>query len=205
MPIWITGSLVFLVLGLGGFMVSKGRSGRVDMKTSTTVDSGLMVEMSENDIDSMLDRLQMEEAPEPTMGAMCYAVAMMPDSAEYVCPDCGERTVYGGSEADFIGWNLERCRAITADIDSSDLLDATLDESSYCSSCSPDSDRPMLELTIVHNDGRETVSTVSKFDLTVLLAFLRGQLYYSTDNDGTQPLRPYAGRIAELLGVTEFE
>jgi len=205
MPIWLTGSIVFLVLGLGGFMVSKNRGTASDAKTSATVDCELMTEMPSVQIDSLLARLEMEEAPDPTMGAMCYSVMAPPDSVDYICPECGERTLYSGPEAYFFQSDLTRSRDLVVDIDSSDLLDAMLDESSFCSFCDPDTETPGMKLSILYHDGSVVVSEVSRFDLTALSAFLRGELVYRTDNDGTQPLKPYVGRIREILGVGECE
>jgi len=205
MPIWLTGSILFLALGLGGFMVSKNRSSAIDVKTSATVNSEEIVQMPSAKIDSLLSRLEMEEAPDPTMGAMCYAVMAPPDSVDYICPVCGERTLYSGTEAYFFQSDLSRSRDLVVAIDSSDLLDAVMDESSYCSFCDPDAEDPGMVLNIIFQDGSIVQSRVSRFDLTTLSAFLSGELVYRTDNDGTQPLKPYIGRIRELLGAVEVD
>lgn len=52
----------------------------------TALDRGAM--------ETMLDELADAPEPEKKPGAMCYAVAAMPGRTEYVCPDCGEKTLY---------------------------------------------------------------------------------------------------------------
>jgi predicted RNA-binding Zn-ribbon protein involved in translation (DUF1610 family) len=65
---------------------------------------------------AMLKRLA--DAPPPTklaVGAMCYVVSPAPPRVDYICPKCGERTLYDSSKVATekpydmgIAWTVER-------------------------------------------------------------------------------------------------
>ena len=198
MPLWITGAVVLILLGFGGVLAC--RSGGSATVTPPDQPTGQISGVSDGDIDAMLEALENREAPEPTMGAMCYAPMMLPDTVEYICPVCGEKTLYGSDDTWFLSYGIGTCREDAAFIDGSEMLDAVLDETEYCGSCSPGHEDPAMRLTIRYADGTEVTSEVTQFDLTILRGFLSGELFYVTSNDGTQPLQPHASRIRELLG-----
>jgi hypothetical protein len=198
MPFWLAGVVICILLGLGGVLACRsGASGVVPTRLNP---SGDTARIPDSDLDSMLARLEREIAPEPTSGAMCYAPMALPDTAEYVCPVCGERTIYGWEQAYFLQFEIGQCRESVAALDSSDLLDAVLDESAFCSHCSPGIEQPSMRLTIRYPDGTEVVNEVTQQDLIVLEGFLSGELYYVGDRDSTEPLRPHLDRIRQLLG-----
>ena len=198
MPLWITGAVVVILLGFGGVLAC--RSGGSATVATPDQPTGQIRGVSDGDLNVMLEALENRDSPEPTMGAMCYAPMMIPDTVEYICPVCGEKTVYGYGDTWFLSYGIGTCREDVSFIDGSDMLDATLDETGYCSSCSPDVESPAMRLTIRYPDGTEVTSEVTPFDLTILKGFLSGELFYVTDNDGTEPLLPHAERIRELLG-----
>jgi hypothetical protein len=158
--------------------------------------------LSEGQVLALLDRLESEEAPEPVMGAMCYAVAQYPEVADYICPVCGEKTEYTSSETQFIEWELQGCRRLFDSISGATEFNLELDETRFCGFCSQaESETPALYLVLTREDGTVVSNQVSQHDLMILESFLRGRLYYMTWNDGQEPLKPYADRIRTLLGI----
>lgn len=205
---WYLIAAAVLLAVSGAFGVSRVRGGGparfgiVEKIMDSATLSGLTMEQ----VNGLLARLNLQDAPEPVMGAMCYEAMAYPSVAEYVCPVCGEKTVYEDMWTGFVEWELQGCRRIVRDLDELTEFRVELDETAFCSFCSPGgSDEPVLRLRIVSTDSTETVNEVSIHDLWLLESFLQGRLYYLTENDSQLPLKEYAGRIAELLGVPGTE
>jgi hypothetical protein len=153
------------------------------------------------EVEILLDRLEMKEPPEPVFGAMCYEMVAPPEVAEYVCPVCGEKTLYTDYNTEFIEWELQGCRRLFDEIAASSDMDIQLDETRLCSSCTTaDSAETALYLNVILEDGSVVSNRVSEFDLRLLDGFLKGRLFYYTWNDGEEPLKPHIDRIRELLG-----
>lgn len=157
--------------------------------------------MSVEDVEKLLARVERSPEPDPTMGAMCYDMAGPPDVAEYVCPVCGEKTVYSDEHTWFLGFELPTVRLLIEEAASASGLEMTLDESQFCSFCSPGEDDPGLVLSIEYADGGKAVSEIGELDARLLSGLLSGELSYVTGNDGTEPLRPETGRLREILGL----
>ncbi|MCD4701489.1 MAG: hypothetical protein K8S24_06495 [Candidatus Aegiribacteria sp.] len=158
--------------------------------------------LSTDQINIYLARLEMEEPPEHVMGAMCYEAMVHQAVAEYVCPVCGEKTIYNDFQTVFIEWELQGCRRMVESINEYTEFDVSLDETLFCDFCSDSQDEePALMLRVTSTDSTETVNRISILDLRMLEAFLQGDLYYTTFNDGHEPLQEHAERIRELLGV----
>ncbi|MGD9126609.1 MAG: hypothetical protein PVH19_04450 [Planctomycetia bacterium] len=173
--------------------------------------------MSRAEIESMLKKIETSEAPKPKMGAMCYDVAMPPNRGEYVCPVCGEKTLYatknekdpdskdGTLSVDWpaikiLQWDLKACRREMEAIHKDSKLALTLDESSFCKKCQPKAKKQELQLKVTYDDGKTyTVSSINHSDLLLLRDFLKGQLSFATENDGTYPIRQNLKRLRELL------
>jgi len=158
--------------------------------------------VSYEEVDILLDRLETREPPEPVYGAMCYEAVAPPLVAEYLCPVCGEKTLYTDYDTWFIEYELQGCRRIFDEIAGASEMDIELDETLFCQVCTPDeSEEPALVLTLTLEDGTVISNRVSEFDMRIFESFLKGRLFYVTSNDGEQPLKPYTGRIRELLGL----
>lgn len=146
---------------------------------------------------------ELAEAPPPTdlntMGAMCYKPAAPAERTEYVCPTCGERTVYSGAAAWTVERDLASCRRLVAALP---LVDAALDESQLCRKCSPDVTTPQLTLIVRYEDGSESRSTpVGPEDLVLLREFERGQTRHEGPMGAESPLLEHRARLEELLGL----
>jgi hypothetical protein len=150
----------------------------------------------------MLANIEKKASPEPKMGAMCYKMAAPPERAEYVCPKCGEKTLYTKDAAREIEWELDSCRREFLLLKSASALSLALDESSYCSHCRPDAKKHALELVVTYADGAScTNSPITDVDLSILQGFLKGGLDFKTSNDSTVPLKKMLPRLRQLLGV----
>jgi hypothetical protein len=180
---------------------------RAKQDNSGTTIPGTGIELSDlgsvswDQVEILLGRLETREPPEPVFGAMCYEMVAAPSVAEYVCPLCGEKTLYTDNDTWFIEFELQGCRRIFDEMAGVADMDIELDESHLCSFCTDaDSVEAVLYLDVTLEDGTVVSNPVTEFDLRLLESFLKGRLFYYTSNDGQEPLQPYAGRIRELLG-----
>lgn len=200
---YIAGALLLLaatgVLGLGRSGSGSLRGFQVLEKMLDRADLG---SLSMEQVNALLARLELREPPEPVMGAMCYEAMAYPAVADYVCPVCGEKTIYEVTHTGFIEWELPGCRRMAASINGLTEFEIILDETMFCRFCSEETEEnPRLLLRVASTDSFETVNDISIPDLRMLESFLQGHLYYVTANDSQIPLREHADRIRELLGV----
>ncbi len=161
-----------------------------------------------------LDELAKSEPPkELAWGAMCYWMGEPPDRAEYICPECGERTLYGkgGAEGDGdrkgdfhvmrdLDEGIAGCRRYAFEIKHISL---ELDESQFCGHCNPGVDYPVLGI-VIHYRGEEKphrVWGVTPADVRLVSEFLAGKIRHRCGNDEEVPLLEYVGRLRELFGV----
>lgn len=178
------------------------RAGSSDAAAKPPVTVRRVKSMTQQQIRDMLANIEKKTAPEPKMGAMCYDRAAPPDRAEYVCPKCGEKTLYTKEAAWKLQFTVEFCRREFLPLRKCTALALALDESSYCSRCRPDAKEHEMALIVTYEDGSSyTNSPVDKFDLAALTAFLKGGAECKTFNDGTRPLKEMLPRLRELLGV----
>lgn len=193
---------VVVVSTLAGIVRTKGLSTADDNPVSSIINSAQIKSLSMDQINFLLARLETEEAPAPVFGAMCYEMMAAPLVAEYVCPVCGEKTLYENTHTAFIEWEIDGARRLAESINQSTDFTIELDETLFCDFCSDDADAgPGLLLRVIHEDGEEFVNRVSLTDLRKLSSFLHGRLYWLTDNDSQEPLQNDVDRIREMLGI----
>lgn len=175
--------------------ILRGKSGVMDTMLSRS--------LSRAQLNILLARLENEPPPESTMGAMCYSPVVAPTSADYICPYCGEKTLYDYPNAAFIEWELPGCRRFAESINESTSFEIRLNESQFCDFCSPDSSSETLTLflEVTHENGETIVNAVTVTDLRMVLSFLQGNLYFSSFNDAQSPLQDHSERIRTLLGL----
>jgi hypothetical protein len=159
--------------------------------------------MSRQEIEKLLSRVERSPEPEPAMGAMCYDMAGPPGVAEYICPACGEKTIYSDDHTWLVAYELQSIRAMTEDAASRSGLELTLDESQFCRFCTAGDEDPQLVLEVTYEDGARSSAEVGELDIRLLSAFLSGGLSYVTETDGTEPLRPELERLREILGMAD--
>jgi hypothetical protein len=132
-----------------------------------------------------------------SFGAMCYSIAISStDKFTYICPICGERTIYKKSKLDNEDWwnvkwilesGLSSCRR---EVEKISGINIQLDESQFCGHCSPNIKKP--ELCLLVNIGGESdtskVCNINYLDIRKIQEFLNGELIHKTGNDGEVPL-----------------
>lgn len=158
---------------------------------------------SKQQIKEKLELLASTPAPEElSMGAMCYKVAAPPNRTEYICPLCGERTVYTENLARFIERELPVCRTLADSIRGIDLV---LDEKTFCKKCSPEAEKPELCIHTKYagESVENTVCDINSNDMQLLYEFMKGKWTHKDDYDNETPLKDYTERLSQLLGVSE--
>jgi hypothetical protein len=144
------------------------------------------------------------------IGAMCYEVTAPRPEVDYVCPKCGERTVYDGdasntrrtkSEVTVAAMEIASCRRefaglrkVTGDTTMS------LDESQFCRKCSPNVSEPKLVLHFTHEGKPRDIEDIKREDLKILCEFFTGRPL-KKDSSTSKHLEHRRHRLEQLLGV----
>jgi len=137
-------------------------------------------------------------------------VMMPPQSADYICPRCGERTLYQESTekhrnqgiALVVNHEIPECRREYAELRKIAGEAVTLDESQFCRKCSPDITEPKLLFHIIYEDGKpRDIPNIHAEDLRILREFLAGGLIHQQANDSQSALKQSLPRLQQLLGV----
>jgi len=150
----------------------------------------------------MLSRIEKTKAPEPKMGACCYTPAVPPPAMQYVCPQCGEKTLYAKEVAWKWNYELDACRRLFKELPRRETM--TLDESSFCRKCCPRTNAPSLTMQIRYDNGTTNiVPNITDNDLLILKGFFSGKLDRPTSNDGTRALKKELPRLHQLLGIRD--
>jgi hypothetical protein len=179
-----------------------------------TGDPGITVERvtraSNAEIEMMLGQIEARPAPEQKMGAMCYDMCMPPPVTEYVCPSCGEKTLYPVAESQ---WStplnhLENLRRLQAEAQveaGKRGASVELDEQAYCRNCRPMAvDVPAAVLVVRLPDGRQTRTEVfADDDLRLLRDFFAGKDVKVGPQDDETPLKRSLPRLRNLMGLAE--
>lgn len=195
--------LLVLVLATGGAAGACGVLRALRGRTGT-VSASRLSKTGSADLLRMLENIEKADEPPPVIGAMCYEPVALPPVTEYLCPVCGEKSVYDSAWDDWALLSIDEARSVFASIDSLTDYDLRLDETDLCSTCSADGDSVhTLYLEVTHPGGTVHRSAVTVEDLRVLEGFFAGSLDYPTSNDGTLPLKPQLGRIREILGLED--
>ena len=184
-------------------------------ETSTLVeDVGLQNLTQEQIIEKLLAELAKKPAPEELkFGAMCYSPRIFSERIEYICPDCGAKTIHDfnrGRENFHIQKVLESSRRLVKEIQALGL-NINFDERSMCDECRaqmdlvPKTGELYAEITL---NGKTTRSLLKHseyypVELVKLKAFLEGKQVWPTSNDGESLLLPELPRIRQLLGLDE--
>ena len=154
--------------------------------------------LNRQQLQQMLQRIATTKPPAPKMGAMCYDMAPPSNRAEYVCPTCGEKTLYTQQQACCVSWEVETCRRLLKEIASGAV---TLDESAWCRKCRPDAKEPALALRLRYDDGTtRTAEKVNPEQLRLLRDFLGGKLAVKETNDSELPIKDRIGELEKMLG-----
>jgi len=195
--------VIALAIALSGFGLArlKARTA-VSRQAGGPVTSARIGSLSQQEVEKLLARIEKTEEPDYVMGAMCYEPVAQPDVAEYVCPACGEKTIYSDGLTWTVQYDIPEARMLFQQLIQATRLRMELDESSFCRFCTPDlGGLPGLLLTIEWEDGTRTTSAVTNEDLRMLIGLFEGELSYTTANDASIPLGQSIERLRELLGL----
>jgi hypothetical protein len=148
-------------------------------------------------------------------GATCYKTAMPPNRADYICPKCGERTLYDDSSLDWKQPNahlkahardvllyipacrreFEQLRKITKDA-------IVFDESQFCRKCSPNTVNPKRMLHIFYSDGTKyDFENINSSDLRELHDLFEGKMVTKGENDSEFAMQQCLTQIQKVLGI----
>jgi len=197
---------IYIVIGLAALITfssagcklpSKKTFGENDISPDDTI-KGIF---KRDYIKEKLELLANSTAPEKlNPGAMCYSPMLERDSIEYICPKCGEKTLYTESTGWFLRRDLPACRSLA---DSIPAINLQLDESEYCKKCNPKIENPQLCITYkLADDQKEThICGISKYDLSIMKEFMQGKTIHITDNDGEAAMKDFLPRLQELFGI----
>jgi hypothetical protein len=152
------------------------------------------------------------------LGAMCYEVAPPLRRADYVCPKCGERSLYDENTpspdqrtknrvARVVAYEVPSCRREVAEIGRvASNAKVSLDESQFCRKCSPNVTAPKLVLHVSYRGKIRDIEEINHEDLRILREFFAGKLLKEADDDRMMlPLEYRRTRLHELLGVKPDE
>ncbi len=189
----------------------RGEDSNLRKRTANTTKVSKSDSMKRSQVRERLLKLSKSVAPEKlSMGAMCYDMVGPPGRVEYVCPKCGEKTLYASKKSDdntrhyartdFLEWELPACRKMVKQIKG---LDVRLDESQFCAKCSLNAKNPKLVLLVHYADKDEPhrVEGINADDLRLIQEFLSGKEKHVGKQDLESPLKNYLKRLEELLGV----
>jgi hypothetical protein len=128
-----------------------------------------------------------------------------PSRLEYVCLQCGEKTLYpSGTPTYGTVSALGHCRRLVQELRRGGL-DAELDERSLCQRCQPDVKSPSVSL-IVRFGGEpnpQTVPNIKPSDLQLLLELVTGKAAHDGGAGGESALKDHLPRLRELLGAQD--
>lgn len=172
------------------------------VKTSTTVTTVESVKsMSRSEIESMLQKIEKQKAPKPFVSATCYVPPPVLKRAEYVCPACGQKTIYTTPRnTRYVSENVEAARREFPNLQKVSKLKMELDESSFCKKCHPGTAEPQLVLKVTYSDGTvHEEKGIWAWDLKVLNAFFKGDSTIFNSRDEV-PLNFYIPILRRTLG-----
>ncbi|OGI23182.1 MAG: hypothetical protein A2287_04450 [Candidatus Melainabacteria bacterium RIFOXYA12_FULL_32_12] len=187
--------IVFIIafVGFTGYTLAKDNN-------NSTLD-----QLSKSEYANKLEQLpQNPNTWEEPVSAMCYDTAAPPDRDQYICPVCGEMTLYS-SFFDIGGTDLSKISYYRSLIKKIKKLDVKLDESELCEKCSPNIETRKLYLLIKPKNHKNLIpqrtSDITEEDINLLYEYSEGIKEHSTYY-GKFPIINYKDRLEELLGAT---
>ena len=204
---WLIAMVVVCGLGLTVLAV---RANAQEGAGGVTVEK--VTKASNAEIQDMLQKVETAPAPAPKMGAMCYAPLPPVTHYEYVCPVCGEKTLYAAGTnpyyvpaASIVAFRQAREAAQEAATKAGAAV--ALDEKQYCRKCLPDfTNTPRAALEVTLPDGHvQRTEAIRLQDLWMLRDFFSGKAVLVGGNDSESPLKNDLPRLRELLGMNGGE
>ena len=164
--------------------------------------------MSRADVEKELQNIEKQDAPKEIICAMCYQVIVMGDPYEYICPACGEKTLY--AYRDEVLQLLFHGRIEFGVLsETNSIIKLELDDTHFCKKCHPEDKKPFLVLKVTYEDGSvHECRNCTVDDILFIDAFLKGKTPYTrtrNQSEGKDELKSMLPRLRELLGIKEKE
>ena len=180
--------VLFIVafIGFTGYTLAKDNKLTLD-QVSRSEYTNKLVQLSPTDIWN-----------EP-VSAMCYDVAAPPDRSQYICPVCGEVTLYSSFfdstiDLGMLSYYRNRVKKITK-------IDVELDESQLCEKCNPNAESRELCLIVKYDKKSKPQKTcnINGEDINLLYEYSKGLTEHNSSS-GKVPIINYKDRLEKLLG-----
>lgn len=183
---------VAVFAGFSGYSYAKEKSAYSELEN-----------ISKTDYANKLEQLPQEiyDGWDKPVGAMCYDTAAPMDRLEYICPKCGEVTLYSFiSEASSAVSNINYLRNLVKKITK---MQVTLDESRLCTYCGPKATANELCIIVQANKNSKPKKTcgITESDINLLYEYSEGQKEHTDVFGFKAPIENYYERLEELLGV----
>jgi hypothetical protein len=199
-------AIAIAVVGVLFFFLQPASGGDQPKPDSNTPIVQTRENKSRKSISGRLKNLEQSSAPKSlSPGAMCYKTAAAPNRAEYVCPVCGEKTLYSNNSTlvDAVLYDIPAARRIAASIKDPDVQ-VTIDEKTFCRKCSPKKVPAQLCMSVAYAGDtlRHTTCGITSNDVLLVSEFLSGKEKHTLEQDAEAPLKKYIGRLDTLLGAS---
>ncbi len=194
---WYSVVLVLVIfvacfLGFTGYSIAK---------ENAVNKQGAYEQLTKEEYNVKLDKLS--ETPQKfipeDIGAMCYDMAPPPDRFDFICPDCGQSTLYP-SPFDYEFDKIPEYRNLVKKITK---IDVKLDESQFCSTCGHNLKRnPHLCLIVKYGKkAKEHKScNITAENLNILYEYSEGMKEHKTPSGDLVPMSKYKKLLKEMLG-----
>jgi len=194
---WIN-ALFIVIIFIVAFL---GFTGYSLAKENVNTNNSEIEQLSRSELANKLGQLpSKQELLEDPVGAMCYDTAAPLNRIQYICPICGEMTVYHSTFGD----NIDELPTYLLLISKIKKIDVKLDESQFCKKCSPNVTSPQYGLLVKYGNNKEAhkTSNITEEDINLIYEFSEGMKEHTTlySND-KRPIKEYKERLEELLGT----
>ncbi len=188
---------IILILALF-IAVFIGYAGYTSAQENNKPAGSALDQLSKIDYNQKLEQLPpLEDILERPVGAMCYKVATPPPRVEYVCPICGEMTLY----PEFTSVPIDNIAYLRTLVKKITKIDVILDESQLCQKCNPNAEDRVVCLNVKTEklpEGKRTCN-IHEDDINLLYDYSEGHTTH-TYIVGTFPIKKFKSRLEELLG-----
>jgi len=184
-------AIVFIIafVGFTSYSLAKG-----DTKSNESAFEQLSKIDYANKLEQLPNNPDLYREPE----GMCYSSPPPMERVEYICPVCGEKTVYHTS----FSYDFDNLQNYRDKVNRITKIDVKLDESQFCRKCTPKQSQREFRLLVKYNNAKKAHKTcgIAIDDINLLYEYSEGIKEHTTWYN-KKPLIEYRGRIEELLGA----
>ena len=184
--------LIFTFVGFTGYSLAKNNANNSACNLLSKSEYTNKLEQLPKNIDIIREPIS----------AMCYDTAVPLDRIQYVCPVCGEMTLYPSTSN--IGNEAQKAPYYRSLVDKITKIDVKLDESQLCEKCNPNAKSRELCLIVKFDKNSKPHKTcgITGIDINSLYEYSEGKNIDGTSMYLHTPLtNNEKNRLEELLGV----